>query len=346
MDIFLSSTRLDLLEHRKAVINGLERLGLRIGRMEIFGARPKEPVATCLEEIASCDLFVGIYAHRYGYIPSGSHSSITEQEFECAQAHHKPTFCFLLHDLYPWPQEFIEEEPGYSLLLQFKHRLRSSFVWEEFREPLDLACKVVAAVGHYLAQHPQLLGIPPQDEHDKQQREDLVDLLELRKEKIRGQIQYQRERTTKVMQSWWSGREKRGAAKKWLESLDRIEALFLNLHERNIAAIRQGQLLYSHELTSDIHALLWEWRWQESLPRLDADYRIKVFPTTSDFQDAYPHANLTAGLSPPDKMLSNHVKRITEELNRYSAEDLRALEPEVLSDWWSEISDSLRRQLD
>ena len=48
-----------------AVAGALERLGLQLARMEMFGARPEEPTKACLEEVEASELFVGIYAHRY-----------------------------------------------------------------------------------------------------------------------------------------------------------------------------------------------------------------------------------------------------------------------------------------
>jgi len=50
MKIFLSSTFVDLVEHRKLVAEALERLGQQGVRMEIFGARPDEPMEACLAE--------------------------------------------------------------------------------------------------------------------------------------------------------------------------------------------------------------------------------------------------------------------------------------------------------
>jgi hypothetical protein len=40
MKVFLSSTYSDLVDHRKAAAEALERLGQQVGRMEIFGSRP------------------------------------------------------------------------------------------------------------------------------------------------------------------------------------------------------------------------------------------------------------------------------------------------------------------
>jgi hypothetical protein len=69
--------------------------------MEKFGARPQEPCRACLDEVEESDLFVGVYAHRYGFIPPDSKVSITEAEFEHATALRRPTFCFLVEKGYP-----------------------------------------------------------------------------------------------------------------------------------------------------------------------------------------------------------------------------------------------------
>jgi hypothetical protein len=91
--------------------------------MEVFGARPLEATTACFEEIADSDVLVGIYAHRYGYVPPGQLASITEQEFDFAREKAKPTFCFVADEEYPWPPKHIEAGPGHDLLLQFKKRL-------------------------------------------------------------------------------------------------------------------------------------------------------------------------------------------------------------------------------
>jgi hypothetical protein len=101
MKVFLSSTYNDLIEHRKAAHDALEQLGLHVIWMEAFGARPVESTKACLDEVAECELFVGIYAHRYGYIPEGKDISITEQEFDHTQKLGKPIFGFIISDEHP-----------------------------------------------------------------------------------------------------------------------------------------------------------------------------------------------------------------------------------------------------
>ena len=150
MKTFLSSTYQDLVEYRRVAANALERLGQEVGRMEVFGARPQEPTVACSDEVERCELFVGIYAHRYGYIPEGSGTSVTEQEFETAHRLGKSIFCFVVHEDWPWPPKWVEDEPGRAKLTAFKGRIGKMFVRDTFTTPDDLGLKVATAVGRHV----------------------------------------------------------------------------------------------------------------------------------------------------------------------------------------------------
>lgn len=160
MRVFLSSTYIDLVEYRKAAADALQRLGQQVGQMEVFGARPEEPATACLKEIEECALFVGIYAHRYGFIPAGESVSITEAEFRHAQKHRKPSFCFLIDENYPWLPKMIEGEPGRSYLISLKNAISTSVVRDTFTTPDDLALKVAASLGRFLAQQTASQRLP------------------------------------------------------------------------------------------------------------------------------------------------------------------------------------------
>lgn len=152
MKTFISSTFADLEAHRLGAAEALERLGQQVGRMEVFGARPEEPATVCFNEIEMCDMFVGIYAHRYGFIPPGTNCSITEQEYAHALKHRKPIFCFFVNEDHPWPPKLIEGEPGKSKLMTFKQKIAERLIRETFTTPEDLAFKVAASLGRYLAE--------------------------------------------------------------------------------------------------------------------------------------------------------------------------------------------------
>ncbi|MGE0815839.1 MAG: DUF4062 domain-containing protein [Vicinamibacterales bacterium] len=158
MRAFLSSTYADLTEHRRAVTAALTRLGLTLSRMEDYGARPADATSACFDEIEQSDLFVGVYAHRYGFVPSGSEISITEAEFNHAASLRRPTFCFVVDDEAIWPHELYEEGHGQALLAAFKARVDTLVVRDTFTTPDVLATRVAASVGRYLIADPRRHG--------------------------------------------------------------------------------------------------------------------------------------------------------------------------------------------
>jgi len=152
MKVFISSTYQDLIEYRAAAIKAVERTSYEAGKMEVFGARSDEPLVACLKEVAASDLFIGIYALRYGFIPDGAAISITEMEYVHAKQLDKEIFCFLLdEENQPWLQKWVEDEPGKSKLKEFKQRLRTVHVCESFTTADDLRAKVSNALSHYVA---------------------------------------------------------------------------------------------------------------------------------------------------------------------------------------------------
>jgi tetratricopeptide (TPR) repeat protein len=152
MKVFLSSTYNDLIEYRKAAHDALEQLGLHVIWMEAFGARPVESTKACLDEVTECELFVGIYAHRYGYVPAGAEVSITEQEFDHAQKLGRPIFGFIVDENHPWPPKFIEHAQQ-AKLDAFLSKVKRQPV-EFFTTPDNLANNIASSVGHYLSEHP------------------------------------------------------------------------------------------------------------------------------------------------------------------------------------------------
>ena len=81
-NVFLSSTFVDLMDYRKKAIEVLSRFQYKPLAMEFFGSRTDDPETVCLDEINQCDVFIGIYAHRFGYVPEGQEKSITQMEYE------------------------------------------------------------------------------------------------------------------------------------------------------------------------------------------------------------------------------------------------------------------------
>jgi Domain of unknown function (DUF4062) len=161
MKVFISSTYEDLIDYRTKTAEAVERLGQQGVRMEVFGARPQRATEVCRDEIVESDIFVGIYAHRYGYIPPGGDLSITEMEYHYAVEHKKPVFCFVVDEDHPWRPASIEGEPAQAKLKALKEKISSSLVRDTFTTPEDLAFKVAASVGRYLIAKAMIDSLKP-----------------------------------------------------------------------------------------------------------------------------------------------------------------------------------------
>ena len=78
--------------------------------MENYTATDKVPLDKCLEDVRSCDLYVGLFAWRYGYVPPGETRSITESELAEATSQGIPILVFLLDDDAPWPMNHVDSD--------------------------------------------------------------------------------------------------------------------------------------------------------------------------------------------------------------------------------------------
>src|SRR5262249_51762182 len=89
---------------------------------------PRNALAVCREKVRSADLFLGLYAHRYGFQPGDQGPSITELEYNWAVAAGIPTLLFLVDEEQPWPPKQIDQGSAQEKLQLSKDRLRSKHV--------------------------------------------------------------------------------------------------------------------------------------------------------------------------------------------------------------------------
>ncbi len=152
MKVFISSTYKDLIDYRTAAIRAVEGTNYQASKMEVFGARPDEPLDACLKEVEESNLFIGIYALRYGFIPEGADISITEKEYVHARKLGRLIYCFLLdEENQPWLKKWIEGEPGKTKLEDFKKLIQEQHACAYFTTPDDLRAKVANALSNYVA---------------------------------------------------------------------------------------------------------------------------------------------------------------------------------------------------
>ncbi len=85
--VFLSSTFVDLASVRTEISRWLTGLfDTKLVIMETFGSDAAPPEINSVRRVRECDLFIGIYANRYGTIDDASGKSITELELDEASA--------------------------------------------------------------------------------------------------------------------------------------------------------------------------------------------------------------------------------------------------------------------
>ena len=146
--IYVSSTFSDLQDYRKAVSVALRRLGHEDVAMEYYVAEDKRPLDRCLEDVGSCDAYVGIFAWRYGYVPDTGNPdqlSITELEYRRAKAVGKTCLIFLISEDADWPKAKMEI-PAMGRIEALRHELMSSSVVDSFENVDELTRKVTEAI--------------------------------------------------------------------------------------------------------------------------------------------------------------------------------------------------------
>lgn len=149
--VFVSSTFIDLVEHRESVQKALRQLGAIDVSMENLGARDERPKSECLRIISEeVDTFVGIYAHRYGFIPKGDRKSITEAEYDAASQANLPRYIYLVNEDAPWMPKFIDGGTSAIRLSKFKQRVSASHICKRFSTKDELATYVAADIGRHM----------------------------------------------------------------------------------------------------------------------------------------------------------------------------------------------------
>ncbi|TVR25523.1 MAG: DUF4062 domain-containing protein, partial [Anaerolineaceae bacterium] len=155
IDVFISSTSIDLPEHRQAVEDAILDLDFHPVGMKNWPVSGENPVALCKQKVEQSHVYVGIYAHRYGWRPDGyDGKSITEMEYDWAgevirDGQPIPRLCFIMRDDHPWPKDKMEIEAEADLK-RFKDRVKANHVGF-FTTPDNLKAQVTAALANILA---------------------------------------------------------------------------------------------------------------------------------------------------------------------------------------------------
>jgi hypothetical protein len=149
-NLYISSTFRDLKDHRAALKVALEKAGYDVDCMERYPAFDERPLDRCLQDVALCDGYVLILAHRYGSrpdCPDGRLLSITEREYEEATLRSRTRLAFCVDDSYTWPGE--KDARGSAdaeSLDRFRSRVKRDHGVDFFKSPDNLSALVLAAL--------------------------------------------------------------------------------------------------------------------------------------------------------------------------------------------------------
>jgi len=145
--VMISSTARDLPDHREQVRLACERAGFAPhDMMEHLPALDADAITASLTMVEQADVYIGVFAYRYGYVPDGHDISITEMEYDRAVELNKPRLIFFIHDDHPVTGKDVETGLGALKLQALKDRIGKARVAAFFRSAEDLRGHVVEAL--------------------------------------------------------------------------------------------------------------------------------------------------------------------------------------------------------
>jgi hypothetical protein len=145
--IFVSSTFLDLDDHRAHIMQEIQRRDLFFRGMEHFGAASSKPAEFLKEQVRKSDVYLGIFALRYGSEDAASGKSMTELEYDEAVRLGKPRLCYVASDDSNVLKGHVERDPEkFKKLQAFLARVKGDVVYE-FKDIRDLAHQVYIDLG-------------------------------------------------------------------------------------------------------------------------------------------------------------------------------------------------------
>jgi tetratricopeptide (TPR) repeat protein len=149
--VILSSTIRDLAEHRKEVLDACLRQGMFPKMMEHLPASDAEAISASLRLVDEADIYLGVFAHRYGYLPKENNPqqiSVTEMEYNHAVERKIPRLIFVMGKDHLLTADDVEIENA-AKLKAFKERIQQENIVNLFTSPADLRSHVINSLSHH-----------------------------------------------------------------------------------------------------------------------------------------------------------------------------------------------------
>ena len=121
--------------------------------MEHLPARDADAIRVSLEMVDEADIYIGIYAWRYGHIPEGHDISITEMELNRAVERGIPILVFTIHHDHPLTITMVEaDKDAQAKLNTLKERACHGRGHLEFKSPVELRSHVIQSLSALLTE--------------------------------------------------------------------------------------------------------------------------------------------------------------------------------------------------
>ena len=157
MKVFISATREDVKAYRSAVEAVLQQQDHQPLMRETAPPGSNNAKRGNMKLIQQADVFIGIYAHRYGEMPKGEAQSLLEQEYRHAVKLGKSLICCVIDSELPWPDEHREDDfIKQERLEKFLAHLTAQHQVIYFRDPDQLVKDLTPLLQQYSEKYDRL----------------------------------------------------------------------------------------------------------------------------------------------------------------------------------------------
>ena len=166
IDVFISSTSRDLLEYREAVKESILSWNMYPIDMADFNASDSNALQVCYDKVQEAEVFIGIYAHRYGYAPDAEVTytkkdgtvgrgdgvtGITHWEYVWAKERGIPMLFYVVDEEMDWKTKFVDDDR--KPLKTFKEMIGKHHVWGTFTTSDNLGIQVSTGLAEWMGKN-------------------------------------------------------------------------------------------------------------------------------------------------------------------------------------------------
>lgn len=148
--VLISSSMLDLEEHRKAVFEACLRVGASPTMVETLPHTNAEFDDAMNRTIDQADVYIGIFGFRYGYIPPGQDRSVMELEYRRVVERGIPRLIFVMSDKHPIRIQDVETGVGAGKIKDFRADLAKDNVVSLFSSVDELRAQVITTLSTFV----------------------------------------------------------------------------------------------------------------------------------------------------------------------------------------------------